>query len=90
VEVESVKTSFLQHNSVSVGRCEVEEEDPHKGDKQISQSARVRRPLGGVECIILFSAIPCLMAASKEEVESGNGKCKDFILAARFRVCRLL
>jgi hypothetical protein len=57
---------------MSVGRCEVEEEeeDPHKGDKQISQSARVRRPLGGVECIILFSVIPCLMAASKDGVES--------------------
>jgi hypothetical protein len=68
VVVVSVKTSFLQRDSVSVGRCEVEEEkeDPHEGDTQISQSACVRRPLGGVECIILFSAIPCLMAASKE------------------------
>jgi hypothetical protein len=47
---------------------------PHA--RQISQSARVRRPLGGVEYIILFSAIPCLMAASKEEGESVKWKWK--------------
>jgi hypothetical protein len=60
VEVESVKTSFLQRDSVSVGRCEVEEEDPNKGDKPSREANLPECPCqtasgrSGVECINTF------------------------------------